>query len=449
MNLHDPHPASPLAAGLVFPPLVHPTVMRFLDDARECLLAVSDREERSVHVTFPEIFTATMQRFAHRLAHRGVRHEVLYATKVCRADSFLDACGAEGFGVDVASREEMREALACGVPGPRICLSGPFKRPDFVELAARTGALVTIDAPEELSAIAAALSGGGRRVDVLLRWEGRGARPSRFGFSTAELEAAVTLLSREGAALRLRGLAFHLRGYDLAERARSLDGALDILAGIGRPEVDTVNIGGGFPIRYVSEETWALAREEIALAATKGAYPAWSPITGDACLGAILDAPSARGGTLAARAVAQDVRLLLEPGRAALDQAAISGFRVIGVRDRGQEPATVYLGANCLSLSERVFDCEVWYDPLLVKASVSRRRTRFPVRLAGNSCLEDDVFTDRIVSLPARPEPGDLVVFVNTGPYQMDFAESAIHRMPPPLKLTAASKADCCGFRLR
>jgi diaminopimelate decarboxylase len=43
------------------------------------------------------------------------------------------------------------------------------------------------------------------------------------------------------------------------------------------------------------------------------------------------------------------------------------------------------------------------------------------VYLTGNLCLEDDLITRRQVFLPGLPAPGDLLAFVNTAGYFMDF----------------------------
>lgn len=56
--------------------------------------------------------------------------------------------------------------------------------------------------------------------------------------------------------------------------------------------------------------------------------------------------------------------------------------------------------------------------------------------IAGQSCLEDDLITNRFVSFNTVPERGDLLVFNNTAGYQMDLMESKFHLIPPPQKIT-------------
>jgi diaminopimelate decarboxylase len=425
------------AATVTFPAIVHPSIQHFLDKQSDLLLDLSERTAGSFHLCFPDIFRATMQRFSQRISAWDIPHLVLYATKVCRADTFLDACGEAGFGVDVASIEEMRRALSAGVPGSRLCLSGPFKQQGFIELARSSNALVAIDSLEELYEIRGLCvsSRQQRPLDLLLRWKGAGSKPSRFGMTDNELGTAIDQI-REGGGVRFRGLSFHLRGYDLNERAASLAGALEKLQLYGMPEADTINIGGGYPVSYVTEQTWQAGKSEIeANGRGTGCYPAWSPISGDTSLDLILNSQSGDGTPLGRVLADRSIRLLLEPGRSALDQAAISAFRVVGIRDAPEGFSYVYLAANNLSFSERMFGCEVLYDPILLSRRPNRGSLNFHrVKIVGNTCLEDDVFSEREILLPKKPAPGDLIVYVNTAGYQMDFAETSIHGMRLPNK---------------
>ncbi|MCB8821928.1 hypothetical protein [Microvirga rosea] len=54
-----------------------------------------------------------------------------------KSGTFLEAASQCGIGVDVASREEMTAALAAGVKGENLTLTGPDKGPFLHRLALR------------------------------------------------------------------------------------------------------------------------------------------------------------------------------------------------------------------------------------------------------------------------------------------------------------------------
>lgn len=425
------------------PALLEPSISAFLTRERALLFELSRGLGPSVHYLFPEIFTANIRRFQGVLRDAAVRHEVLFAMKVNRCACFLETCGARGFGIDAASYEELREALAAGVGSRQICVSGPQKPADTLILASRVGALVAVDSLEELKFIGELWSAGrlSRPLQILLRWKGVTPRQSRFGLSEADLHVACNSL--QGAEhLVLRGLSFHLGGYDLEQRARSLSASLDKIADLRAnfDDCDTVDIGGGYSINYVARATWERFSRHGGTD-TGPCYPGWARFAKHDSLQEILAWRDGTRPTLSDRLRRDDVYLLLEPGRAALDQAGLSVFRVNGAKRGAGELYTVNLAGNSLSLSERWFDCEVHIDPILIGASeIDQARRPVAATITGASCLEDDVFSMRRVRLTRVPRPGDLLAYANTAPYQMDFAETAIHRAKLPAKVVIESE---------
>ena len=59
----------------------------------------------------------------------------------------------------------------------------------------------------------------------------------------------------------------------------------------------------------------------------------------------------------------------------------------------------------------------------------------FAVHLMGNLCLEADLITRRTVFLPRLPRPGDLLAFVNTAGYCMDFGATHAQQQPVARKV--------------
>ncbi|HEX9142003.1 MAG TPA: hypothetical protein VF833_07215, partial [Gaiellaceae bacterium] len=102
---------------------------------------------------------------ARARAYTGVDPEalVVYGTKAFPNVALLRLLAAEGLGADVSTRGELEFALRAGLRGERILFHGNNKSGEELEAAAETGAIVVIDALDE---VARARSAGVRTVLV-------------------------------------------------------------------------------------------------------------------------------------------------------------------------------------------------------------------------------------------------------------------------------------------
>lgn len=179
-----------------------------------------------------------------------------------------------GLDANVVSSGEWGSARRAGVPNGRITLEGVGKTTADLRAAVRASVAgeplrwVAVESPEELAALAvlAARAGLGRGeclpVDVLLRLNpdvhpethaglavGLGA--SKFGMTETELTGAVAGLPPDGP-LRARGVHLHvgsqLGAVDAWRDAVRRGLAVLALVGAGRPDFDTLDVGGGFPV---------------------------------------------------------------------------------------------------------------------------------------------------------------------------------------------------------
>ncbi|MEV7025459.1 Y4yA family PLP-dependent enzyme [Kitasatospora sp. NPDC093558] len=395
------------------------------------------------HYLLPERFDANLAAFRAALADADVEGRVYYAKKANKAAVFVDRCAAAGAGVDVASLGELREALGHGVRGEDLVVTGPAKSEELLRVAARQGALIAVDALDELDRLIAV--GGHRPVRVLLRRHPSAQPRSRFGLDDEQLHEALRRCAAAGERVRMEGFGFHLSGYEVGPRA-DLAGELVELCLKARVlglQADRISIGGGFPVDYVPAEAWnaflaeqgpAHYHAEKAFTASDF-YPYHSPVAGADALRAILAAsPGGQGPSLAKRLREAGVMLLLEPGRALLDGAGSSVFRIQGVKDRaGYGIATV--DGTSLSLSEQWFNSEYLPEPVLLTERDGDAEVPYPACVGGASCLDSDLLTWRKVVFPTRPQVGDLLVYPNTAGYQMDSNESPFHELPLPPKV--------------
>lgn len=239
----------------------------------------------------------------------------------------------QGLGANVVSRGEWAAARKAGVPNARISLEGIGKTDADLDAAVRAAVdgdpllWVAIESADEadaleVRALRAGLGRAGRPpIDVLVRLNPEvtpetqaalavGARGSKFGMTETELTAVVERLAGNSGAVRPRGIHLHV-GSQLGaidawrDAVRRGLAVLGLMRG-GLPDVDTLDVGGGFavvPLGEPSARPERFARELPALLET---------------------IPAER----------RPVRLAIEPGRFVVARAGWLIGRVLHVRDR-------------------------------------------------------------------------------------------------------------------
>lgn len=444
--------------------------------AGEFLPSLVDALGSPLNVLLPDQIAENAARFRAAYGTHRLGGQVYFAHKANRSSALLRRLAATDTAVDVASLGELQHALGAGFAPDRIMATGPKNR-EFLWLAARTGVTVHADSAGELDELAAlARAHQLARIRVLVRlsaFDGPGVkvltRPSRFGTPAGELDPLLKTVERHADVLELTGVGYHLDTTSPEEKARALEGcvrALDVCRSRGlRPRA--VDIGGGFGVnylahaaqweRYTSELTaavlghrppltwrghgYGLRNDAGTLRGALGLYPAHRPVAGARYLDELLALPAASfgGRSLATLLLENLYDLYTEPGRALVDQCGLVLARVLEVRrtDSGEPLVRLAMKADDAGLEEH----GVLMDPVLLgrdgTRAVAGDGPAAGVYLAGSLCLEADLITRRMVFLPRLPRPGELLAFVNTAGYCMDFQTSRAQHQPVARKVAA------------
>ncbi|MFF3224274.1 alanine racemase [Nocardia suismassiliense] len=405
------------------------------------------------HVIYPEQFARNLRSFQASLAGHGVRGQVYYGKKANKAGCWLPTIADLDGAVDVASEPELVHALAHGIRGRDIGVTGAAKTDALLRLAARHDCVVAIDALDELARIAEIARSAGP-VRILLRRLPPSAPHSRFGLSAADLDTAITLCAQWQPQIELIGFSFHLDGYAVAPRAELAFDLIQLCAKTkaqGLP-ITTLSIGGGFACRYVGDDDWQAfldhRRDDWFHAGKRFEkfYPYAQEPTGADMLDAILRT-SFDGRTLASHLRDNDIQLFIEPGRALLIDAGFTVFPVLGFKQNADYGITTVHGLS-MSVSEQWKGSEFLLDPILVPRRTDPAAQPIASCVGGASCMEYDVLTWRKVPLPQRPAHGDLLLYPNTAGYQMDKNESEFHQLPLPPKVVVTHQEGRFLWRL-
>ncbi|MFL5981280.1 MAG: diaminopimelate decarboxylase [Gaiellaceae bacterium] len=333
---------------------------------------------------------------------------VVYGTKAFPNVALLQLLAAEGLGADVSTAGELEFALRAGIAGERLVFHGNNKSDDELRAAAAAGALVVLDALEEIARAKDAEVG---RVLVRLT-PGIEAEThqairtahaaSKFGLAPDD---AVTAVRQAGdAGLEVAGLHMHI-GSQLVRADESL-AAVDRLVDVARrcegwtPQL--FNLGGGAGVRHALAESApdpaAFAEQMVTRLRTRWPEP---------------------------------VGLILEPGRSLIGQAGLTLYAVGAVK------GTTAAIDGGMSDNPRPQLYGARYEALLANRAADPARGTF--RIAGKHCESGDVLIEE-VELP-EPQRGDLLAVPATGAYTLAMASNYNGVPRPPAVLVADGNA--------
>ncbi len=286
---------------------------------------------------------------------------IFYAMKANPHVGILRALHEVGAGFDVASRGEIEAAVAAGANATDdLIFADTVKDPKHIAYAHGIGLDdFTYDNASEITQIARYAPGAKVHLRLAVSNEGSVAHLSKkFG---ARIDEAVPLLvaAREQG-LRPHGVSFHVGSQclDAQRYVDALDQSRQVFDAASREGInmDQIDIGGGFPVRYLDED-----------------------IDIDAMCKTIVDHYHRRFGS--------DISLVAEPGRNIVGDAAILVTKVIS--------ESVREGLNWLYFDDGTYGS--FLDVLLYQMQYPMRcnstRAPKPYVLAGPTCDSIDVFS--------------------------------------------------------
>lgn len=388
-----------------------------------------------LNLTFPEIGVENARRWRDTVTAVYPNTDIRFSMKACKSDALAKAFTLAGLGLDVSSAQELTAALEAYACGDRISFTGPDKPSHDLAMCIVHGVGVNLDSACELKRFLDLQKMLSRKGRPVLRLRPAEQTESRFGFGAGDLLSAARDLKDAGT--DIEGLSFHLSGYDSNARIRVAREALGLIRemrahGIA---VKSLSIGGGYLMRYLDEPMDSQTFEPENYWHNKSIEDTY-PYAGKTCaehqaasiLDGILSDPESRETLLQ-----NDIRLLLEPGRALLDQCGGTLFSVTGTKPTSCGANAAILEGMSFSLSETWFNSDFVPKPVLLSGRTSEPNNQHYV-LVGRSCLERDIIRWRLEQFGSQPQPGDLFYFHNTAGYQMDSNESPFHRIPLPRK---------------
>jgi len=187
----------------------------------------------------------------------GVRHH--YAVKSNSHPALVAALAQAGAGFDVATNAEVDLVLAAGAEPERIIHTHPHVKPRDIAYAVERGVRTFVaDSDAQLRKLAAFRDSG---LSVLARVSypnAGGTSDLSLKFGLAPEEVSGFLAYAADRRVPVRGLSYHVgsQNVDRDVYVRALTTTAELVRTAieaGHP-LDTIDIGGGFPVRYAGRE---------------------------------------------------------------------------------------------------------------------------------------------------------------------------------------------------
>jgi len=239
---------------------------------------------------------------------------------------------------------------------------------------------------------------------------------------------------------------------------------------------EVVNIGGGFPVSYVTQAEWdeILRRIRDGFLAAKAGDPSkiylwgnalggftmgpdgvptttWegelftAPYAKEAMLEAILSSDvSVDGRTMKATqalAEAGSPALMIEPGRSIVSDSGITLARVAFEKRIAGVHNLISLDLGLVNYCEPIVALPARHWALATGLK-QRDAEPFETFIAGNLCFSADMLSRLKVAFPREPVRGDVLLISSTGAYNPTFFASNANSFPRPARLLLEANGD-------
>ncbi len=329
---------------------------------------------------------------------------IYYAIKANPAPEILRMLAKMGSSFDAASVAEVEMAMNAGASASRISFGNTIKKERDIARAYQLGVrLFAVDCVEEVEKIARVAAGS--RVFCRVLTDGAGAEwPLSRKFGCAPVMAVDVLRRAHALGLEAYGVSFHVGSQqtDLAAWDRALGDARQVSATLAEEGIvlRMVNLGGGFPTRYLRDVPAAEAYGQ-----------------------AIFDALRKHFGN----AIPETI---IEPGRGMVGNAGVIKSEVVLISKKADNDNVrwVFLDIGKFGGLAETMDEAIRY-PLVTRHDGGETA---PCVLAGPTCDSADVLYEKTpYPLPLSLTIGDEVLIEGTGAYTTTYSAVAFNGFEP------------------
>ncbi|MBE6784572.1 MAG: diaminopimelate decarboxylase [Ruminococcaceae bacterium] len=349
----------------------------------------------------------------------GGNGRVIYASKAFSCKAMYKIINEENMGIDVVSGGEIYTALKAGFPMEKAYFHGSNKSYDELVFAVNSGVgRIMVDNLYELELLKQISEELDTVVNVIVRVKPgieaethsfimTGQTDSKFGLDldTGDaMKAIKTALDAEK--ISFKGIHCHIGSQIFA--VESFMHAAKVMVGIMKDikdetgyEVEELDIGGGFGIRYAEEHKPAPFNEYMKKV---------SVVIKEECEKAGLKTPF----------------VIIEPGRSIVAEAGITLYTVGAIKTIPDVRTYVSVdGGMCDNPRYILYQSK--YTAII--ANKANEKADFLATIAGKCCESGDMIQEH--TYIQKPESGDIMAVLSTGAYNYSMS-SNYNRNPRP-----------------
>ena len=329
---------------------------------------------------------------------------IYYAVKANPAPQILELLASLGSNFDCASVAEIEMVLEAGAGAERISFGNTIKKERDIARAHALGVtLFAVDCHEEVEKIARAAPGA--KVFCRVLTDGEGAEwPLSRKFGCVPPMAVDVLVYAHQLGLESYGVSFHVGSQmtKLDAWDAALADAKRVFAQLAKQGIylQMVNMGGGFPTKYLRDVPTAEAYGQAIFAALSRHFGNQLPKT------------------------------IIEPGRGMVGNAGVIKSEVILVSKKSEDDKHrwVFLDIGKFGGLAETMDEAIRY-PIRTERDEDEME---PCVLAGPTCDSADVMYEKnMYPLPITLTIGDEVLIEGTGAYTTTYASVAFNGFEP------------------
>lgn len=341
------------------------------------------------------------RRYQDGLRSRWPNSEVIWASKSLPLTSVFRILGEEGVSIDVAGGGELIMALAGGIDPSKIVMHGNAKSDEEFQMAVSAGVgTIVIDNFNDIDRLEKFATAG---QSVLVRIipgvqpdthsaNSTGQDSSKFGLSIKDARIAIDRVKASNK-LRLDGLHLHIGSQIMS--TEPFIRSIEAIASLG--EFAVYDLGGGLGARYTYEN---------------------KPPSIEEYLDALIDT--------AKKFLPADAKILIEPGRSMVAEAAVTLYTVVTVKRSARTFVAIDGGmADNLEVS--------LYGQRFEATIANRVGGGELCALVGRHCESGDILIDGVTL--QDPKIGDVVAVPVTGAYCLTMANNYNGARRPPVVL--------------
>ncbi|MBS9338180.1 diaminopimelate decarboxylase [Fructobacillus sp. M2-14] len=377
------------------------------------------------------------QDFQEVFQENAVDYAVSYASKAFANTAMYQLVQKMNGHIDVVSAGEIQLALHAGFSASQMTFHGNNKSREELTLAVKAGiGVIALDNFHEIDLLHQILAEQQRSVDVLLRitpgisahtheYIQTGQVDSKFGFDleSGQVDQALQKALQEPN-MNVLGIHAHIGSqiFELAGFEGASEKLVDLAARWQREydfETQVLNVGGGFGIRYVSDD---------------------QPLAPQDFVATIIQTIKKRTRTLGLRTPA----IWIEPGRSIVGPA---GYTLYTVGARKDVPGIRSYLAVDGGMGDNIRPALYGAAYEAVLANKPEAPASEIVRIAGKYCESGDI----LIQEQAIPEtkPGDIIAVLNTGAYGYSMASNYNLNVKPAIVFAEGGRATLVTRRER